>query len=234
VIDRIEAHKRRIIKALILANWGFVAFVMVWAYYVEGDSWRRIVVMFDSEGTPIAWFSSVQLLLVGLVAYGTHVVTRLRDHQLGRITRYRWVWPFLASGFVLLSLDEFFMFHEQLRERIMKPHDLLTSVPGFKPGDIGLFIYLAVGFGVAYFLVQALRPNKTAVRLFFAAIAVITPLVILDAFHVGILWDNLYVRRLYLVTEEVGENIAELLFLLSFVLVFFDRLLELVGGSPRE
>jgi hypothetical protein len=218
--------------ALILANWAFVAFVMLWSYYVEGDSWRRIVAMFDSEGTPIAWFSSVQLLLVGLVAYGAHVVTRLRDGQVGRISRFRWVWPFLAAGFVVLALDEFFMFHEQLRERLMRPNDLFTEIPGFKPGDIGLFIYLAVGFAVTYFVVQVLRPNKHAVRLFFAAIAVITPLVFLDAFHVGFLWDDITVRRLYLVTEEVGENIAELLFLLSFLLVFFDRLLELVAGEP--
>ncbi|HIF05630.1 MAG TPA: hypothetical protein EYQ64_01385 [Gemmatimonadetes bacterium] len=235
MIQLVQRHKRLMIQALILINYFFVVFVVGWNHYVEGDSWRTIVRMFDTERTPIAWFSSVQLLCVGFVAYATYLVTRLHDERRGETSAYRWIWPLLALGFVVLALDEFFMFHEQLRTRIMRPNDLLTNVPGFNPGDIGLFIPLIGGIAFAYFIVQALRPNLNSVRLFIAALVLITPLVILDAFHIGWIWDNLNRRFIQIVTEEIGENIAELLFLLSFLLVFFDRLGDLMRApEPGE
>jgi hypothetical protein len=236
MIDRIKRHKRHIIQGLILANYFFVVLVVGWNHYVEGDSWARVVRMFDSERTPIAWFSSVQLLAVALTAYATHAVTRMHDEARGTLSPHRWVWPLMATGFVVLSLDEFFMFHEQLRERIMKPNELLTEIPGFNPGDIGLFIPLIAGIAVSYYIVQALKSNPVSVRLFLAALILITPLVILDAFHIPWIWDNLTRRYIQIVVEEIGENVAQLLFLLSFLLIFFDRLVDLVrtpGGAQE-
>ena len=78
--------------------------------------------------------------------------------------------------------------------------------------------------------------NVYSVRLFLAAVLIITPLVILDAFHIGWIWNNLNRRFIQIVTEEIGENLAELLFLLSFLLVFFDRLRDLMdaeGGAAE-
>lgn len=229
----VERHQRLIIQGLILANYFFIVFVVGWNHYVEGDSWRRIVRMFDAERTPIAWFSSMQLLFVAFTAFATHFVTKLNDHRRGETSPRRWIWPLLSVGFVVLSLDEYFMFHEQLRERIMKPNELLTQVPGFNPGDIGLFIPLAVGIALSHVIVQALKPNTHSVRLFIAALLIITPLVFLDAFHVDWIWGNLNRRYIQIVTEEIGENLAELLFLLSFLLIFFDRLRDLMEAGDH-
>ena len=109
----------------------------------------------------------------------------------------------------------------------------IILVPGFNPGDIGLFIPLFVGIALSYVIVQALKPNQHSVRLFIAAVLIITPLVFLDAFHIDWIWGNLNRRYIQIVTEEIGENLAELLFLLSFLLVFFDRLSDLMGSGNR-
>ena len=234
MIDRIQRHKGRVMLGLILVNYGFVLTVVVWNRYVGGDSWARIVRMFDSERTPIAWFSSVQLLAVALAAYATHIVTDIHDAARSVRSAHPWVWPTLALGFVGLSLDEFFLFHERLREQVLQPRGILTNVPGFTPGDIGLFIPLLAGIAIAYFVIQALKPNRYSVRLFVAALALITPLVILDAFHVPWIWDDLARRRIQIVTEEIGEQLAQLLFLLSFLLIFYDRLTDLVGADGGD
>ena len=49
MIQLVQRHKRLMIQALILINYFFVVFVVGWNHYVEGDSWRTIVRMFDTE-----------------------------------------------------------------------------------------------------------------------------------------------------------------------------------------
>ncbi|MEE8292589.1 MAG: hypothetical protein V3R80_14030 [Candidatus Tectomicrobia bacterium] len=233
----LQQQKRIIVGTLIAANILFPLFIVLWGHYVDGVGWHRIERLIDREGNSITWFSSVQLLLTGLVAYATYVATQLNDLRDGQETPYRWAWLFLAFGFVFLACDEFFMYHEQLRERILKPNRVLTDIPKFNPGDAGLFVYLAVGLTMSYFFVQILRSNRSSVVLFVSAIAVITPLVILDGFYFEFIRDNPTVRTTYNMIEEIGENIAGLLFLLSFLMILFDRLQPLLtppGGGRSE
>ena len=76
--------------------------------------------------------------------------------------RRSWPWLLVGLGFFFLSFDEQFEIHETVRETVLKPHDVLTSVPGLKPGDVILPLYAVAGIWLTWVLLEDL--SKPVVR----------------------------------------------------------------------
>ena len=77
---------------------------------------------------------------------------------------------------------------------------------------------------------QVLKQHRTSLILFLSAVAIMIPVVIVDSFRIGFIQQSYDLRRVFWISEEIAENGAELLFLLAFVLIFFDKL-ERLGGD---
>ena len=105
-------HLRRLGAALIVANLllplGLIAYAAL--------AGRDYAPLFWGERTAIAWFSSVQLLLIAGVAWANHETASLiRRVDPEDEPQRRWIWAVFAVGFVYLSIDERFGFHEFMR-----------------------------------------------------------------------------------------------------------------------
>jgi hypothetical protein len=223
----IERQRRIVRAAHVSANVLFPLFLALWGHFVDEMDWDDVWEVFYGEGNAITWFSSVQLLFVAALCYLTYATTWLVDARAGGRTRFRDVWRLLALAFAFLACDEYFMFHEQLREQLLKPRGLFTDVPSLKPGDIGLFLYLAAGLLMLYFLWQILRSRRSSVVLFAAGLLLMIPLAVLDAFEIPFFWSHVELWNNYVIVEEVGENACQMLFGLGVAGILFDRLAAL-------
>lgn len=234
--DYVEKQRKITVALLIFLYLFFHIFIIMWGHYADDLEWSKIWKVIEYEHSAVAWYSSVQLLLIGLVAYLTYVVSKMNDIKTQQKTPYLWVWLFLALGFVFLGCDEAFMYHEQLRDEILVPKKILSKDSNVR--DVGFLLYLGAGLAMSYFFFQILRSSRTSVILFAGAILVIAPIVVLDTYKFDFVYSNWTVRHRYNIVEELGENLAELLFLLSFLSIFFDRLKNLftpsVSGNATE
>jgi hypothetical protein len=97
----------------------------------------------------------------------------------------RWYpWLLLASFFLLLALDERFMFHELVKERILFSHNH-TSRPVYE-----LPVIIGAGLGVWAALLlwrHTLLPSRI---LILGAAALGTTSVVIDVLAAGVLWEE--------------------------------------------
>ncbi len=188
--------------------------------------------LFWGEDNLITWFSSVQLLLIGMVAWLNREVAvlaqRLGGEGEGRIRA--WIWWIFMLGFFFLSLDERFRIHEQVRDQILKPDGLFVGLEYLRPGDVGLYFYLAVGLFFTGFLLAELRRYPWSLAFFVAALLLTLSVAVVDSLPERLMEGWSWRRFMTSAFEEVGENTAQLLFLLSFTTVLHGRLRRL--GAP--
>lgn len=189
---------------------------------LEGRDFYRVI---DGERNAMTWFSSLQLMLIALVAALNTGPSRLR----GGVRRHAWVWPLTAAGFVFLALDERFEFHETLRNEVLRPADLFADILWIDTGDVVLFGYLAAGLVLAYFLFRELAP--VARWLFAAALALTAAVFVLDSLPREMTRD---VRALTTIVEELGETAGQLLFLLAFLLTWRFNVSALAGKPQGD
>jgi hypothetical protein len=178
---------------------------------------------FWGEGNAITWFSSLQLIAVGVIALLNHQAAALSRRLVSsREAGRSWIWLVFAAGFFFLAVDEQFEVHETVRDRVLRPRGLFDGIPNLRPGDVGLWFYLAVGVICALFLLRELRRSRLALGLFAAALLIIATVNAVDSLPVATeqrispFWTSAF--------EEVGELWSELLFLLSFLVLLHRRL----------
>ena len=188
---------------------------------------------FWGEDNLITWFSSVQLVLIGLVAYLNYSAASLWRGLGGEGNRGYWIWLVFTAGFLFLALDERFEIHEALREGIIQSHGEVSILPFARPGDIGMYLYLAVGLVLMVFLVSELRVARSGLLLFVTAVAIAASIVVVDSMPKDITsqWPLQFRRFLTSVFEEGGEIWAQFFFLLSFLSVLRERL-SWIGALP--
>ncbi|MEL7450555.1 MAG: hypothetical protein AAFN78_15185, partial [Pseudomonadota bacterium] len=171
------------------------------------------------ERNVITWFSSVQLVLVGVVAYGNFELTGVL-RRVGAVAGRRWIWLLFGCAFVFLAIDERFEFHEFVRDQLLRPADVADDLPGIRSGDITMYVYLAVGLVAAGFLVEALRRNPTALVLFGSAVMLSVAFTLVDTLEHDITAEWIWPRFWTSAFEETAEIWAQGLFALSFLAVF--------------
>ncbi len=219
--------------AIVLINLLLPLGIMVQAAVTDDPYWK----LFEGEQNAITWFSSVQLLLVGLAAYFNHQVAGLSQSLNPAETgKSYWIWLVFALGFVFLSLDERFEIHQNLREEVLMPLNILVDIPYVRPADVLLFVYMAIGLGFTVFLVRELRRRTLAFVLFIVALALIMASAVMDSLLLEITRSWPFPHFWTSAFEETGEIWSQLLFLLSFLTVLQSRLIELdhVSGKLRS
>ena len=217
---------RRVVIAMAVINVLLPTSLFVHAGLTGEDYWD----FFDGERNAITWFSTLQLLVVGLVAYANYaLIGLLKRAGAGAPTDRRWIWLVFALGFVFLGIDERFEVHEALRDNVLIPADLFVGLAWARPGDIVLHLYLGIGLILTGFLISELRRAPRALTLFLAAIGLSGIVVVIDALPLDLVsqwpgspfWDSAF--------EEMGELWAQFLFLCSFMAAFVARLKRLLG-----
>lgn len=175
----------------------------------------------QGEENAVTWFSSVQLLLVGLSAWFNFAAQAVLDPDRAR---RGWIWLVFGAGFVTLGVDERFSFHERLRDEVVAPADRFTEISFLEPGDIGLYIVFLVGLVCAVFLLRQLKRNPPALPLFLSALILSLVIVVMDSLRGEISYNLPMADFWNYVFEEIGELWAQCLFLLSFLVVLRARL----------
>lgn len=210
---------------LVLANLLVLASLLTYTVLQSRPLWT----LFRREYSLATWFSSVQLLLLALVAYAIYRLLAVSRGVGTAAVRHRWVWGVVACGFLVLALDERFGIHEVLRDALFRPAGIWADSPYFIPGDAGLHLFFLVGLVLTPFLIGELRPARGSLMLYGLALLLSLAVILIDSLRGSTVqgwpawrfWDYTF--------EEMGEIWAELLFLLAFLGVLSRRLGELAG-----
>ena len=203
--------------------WSFVLMNLVFpaALYISGlpRPWKA----FYGETSYINWFSSVQCAILATLGLAVFFITRLGRAVGSDPVRRSWPWIVLFLGFALMSFDEKFEIHERVRKNVLRPHGVMTNVPGLKPGDIVLPLYAVAGVVLTLVLVGDLRRYRRSLVVFVAALTLIVIIAVQDSLSLRV-FKIPTVRHMQIVVEEVGEVWAQALFAVSLVLHFFHKL----------
>jgi hypothetical protein len=219
---------------LISANVLVPATIVLWAHFVSREEWTDIAWVIHGEGNGISWLSSVQLLVLALLCLVNGALTRLIDQREGERSRFRWLWPLMAVGFVAASWDEYFMGHELIRDQVLVPAGVMTDVPGLRSGDVVVLGYAAVAWIMLYFIWQVMRPNRRALVLLVIGLVILTIFTATDALEIPFLQPlpgNQGVYQVGIIAEELGELPAQLFMALAFLSVMFRKLVALMPGE---
>jgi hypothetical protein len=157
------------VAALMLC--GFLAVVLAIAFLNHRYSPVSVVAGEDSVGT---WASGMLLVVSATIS----------------LTRgFRLPWPAVALFFLVLALDERFMFHESLKARLIMQYKLDPLHPGLV-AELPVMVGALVGAIVSLILWR--RFQKTGKILI--AIAVIFGLssVVIDVFSFGVFWEDIF------------------------------------------
>ena len=98
---------RRLALLLVAVNVLLPIYLYVVAQIEDEPLWWS----FSGERHHANWLSSVQCLIVGLVAWAVHVAAATsRRLGSGPAPRHAWIWPVFCLGFWFLTVDERFHF----------------------------------------------------------------------------------------------------------------------------
>ena len=215
-------------RALHRFGWWMIALnilvpagIFVQAAVQEVGYWH----LFWGEDNLITWFSAMQLLLVAGVAWlNAETAAEARRLQGVEAAAHPWIWWIFTAGFIFLALDEQFRIHEQVRDELLKPNGWFTHLHHIRPGDVMFYFYFIVGVVLAVRLWSELRRFSGALALFGAALVVAGAVIVVDALPESEVAHWPWPRFWSSAYEEIGENLAEMFFLLAFLKVLTGRL----------
>ena len=214
-----EREIRRFGLVVVVLGVGLPLLLLAWS--LTGD--RSPEDVFGGEGNFISWLSSVQMIVIAVVAYlNASAIWHARENARGASGRSRvpgspWLWVTFAAGFVFLSADEQLMFHEWLRDEVLAPKEMFSG-KYLETGDIGLYIYMAVGCGLMALLAREQGFRSVPMRFFYAAVALAGTVVVFDAIPYDVRANQWGISgSVNQPLEEISECWAQLLFCLSFL-----------------
>lgn len=221
ILARLQGMARRFGLFLVVVCLLVPVASLIYARLTEQPWWR----LFRAEGNLTNWWSSMQLVALALLAWANGWLRGVME-QAGLLATgpLRRAWTVVGLGFVFLSLDESFNYHEWLRDELFRAQDLFTHSRYIIPGDVGLYLFFLVGLALVPFLLAELRDRLPAARLLIAGLVLSVPLLVIDSLQDRVMrqwwswrfWDYFF--------EEQGEIVAELLFALAFLVLIHHRL----------
>jgi hypothetical protein len=172
--------------------------------------WAQIVNLTVERNLP-TFYSSYLLALVALT------VIMCGRHERGvtlQWQRDRYVWPFLALGFLFLSVDESFMIHEALND-LLRQH---LSIPALR-GNYWTLVYFPIGLAALVVCVPwgrrllVRQPVMVGILAVGVGLEVLSP--VLEVAGVTFAKQNaLY--KISATIEETAEMLATVAFLIAF------------------
>ncbi len=210
----VREYGRRLLRRLVAAVGTFDLCYPVAVFVYAHESGRPYWRFFAAEGNFTAWWSSLQLLLLALVSW---MIYRFRMLTAGKArTGGTWLWLVATAAFLLFALDERFGFHEWLRDAVFRPLDLFTGSAYVIDGDVGLYLFLALGLAALPLWWRELD-HPPAQRFLVAALVLTTVVVVIDSLTTEAIRRLPFWRFWDYPFEEVGEVWAQWLFLAAFV-----------------
>ena len=175
--------------------------------------WKNIIY----ERSALTWVESLILSACSMISFFNFLFLK---KQKGKISG---IWILLTSVFLYLALDERFMLHEGIRERILKPNNIqLKFLFWVEKGDYVLLMFMVAGLSILPFIFKELKSDKTSMRFFitgiiFSVFAVLT-------YTIDLRGKQLQSQYLIQYVEEVLETSGMLCFFNSFTANFFKIL----------
>jgi hypothetical protein len=129
-----------------------------------------------------------------------------------------WIWLLMVIAFVFMAFDEFFQFHEALRNKVLAPRGI--RLPGFSwtaPGDFVLIVYAFAGLVMIPAIWRRLAQRKASLVFFLIGVG-------LAAIAVGI--DSLDFTKMThnrLIVDQFIEEVLETYGMLCFFIAFYLR-----------
>ena len=156
------------------------------------------------EGDLLTYVSVVLLLLVSAAALG-HVF-RVGGWE-------RWLWVLIGGGFIYLTLDEYYLFHERLDWWMHRTFDIKeTDLSDELDGAIVL-LYGVIALGVIVMFRNIMRRYRGSLTLLAVAFTFLLLMIIVDLLHTDFYFDTRYF-------EESCKVLSEYFFLLAFVVPY--------------
>ncbi len=223
IVDTAKRQTLRLAVLMGIVNLLFPPGVFLYADLIGKDWWY----LFWSERGALTWFSSIQLLLIGIVAYANHRTLALLKRLHVVEDPGNWIWLVFTVGFIFLGLDEGFHLHEDFRDKVLRPSGLLDTIPYVGGAEVILYFYFLVGVVFAVFLIRQLYHWPLSLVFFGAALALALATVTVDSlglshtrrWPLGVFWNSIF--------EETGEIWAQYLFLLAFLVLLRRRFEQL-------
>lgn len=208
----VEFFKRWTAWGIVLANVGFISVCMAWG-------WPQWWININYEKSALTWFSSVQLVLSSLCALGCSALGRLPLNRIEKLKEQWRVWGLLSAGYLFLSLDEEFQFHERVREGFLKPHEIGTHLSGIGPSDFLLILYALAGLIIAWRLYLYFAGDRSTQVWLVAGLGFAILAVAIDAID----WHgrSLAFLRAEQFTEELLETAGQMCLLSAYARHFW-------------
>lgn len=177
------------------------------------------------EQAPMAFFQAVVLLCAAFSAAVLCLLAALR----GAPSREMLIWAVLSAGLLVLMLDDQFYVHQRLRDSYLA--SLGVGLPWGRPGDYLVAAYAGVGLLFAPLVLRRLRPDRLALGLFVAGVALALTAAIADTFDIQQM--SMTTERRVQTLEEVVEGVTGGLLAGALVVHLVDRLAGLarVGAA---
>jgi uncharacterized protein with PQ loop repeat len=217
-LGRLHKLQRNIILiTIIFPALSVVIFVAAqWPQY-----WKWIA----TEDTPMTTLQVAVMYTIALVCWSIAGLNHLRFNAARSIR-----WLVLGSSFFWFALDDRFAIHERIRDSFLAPKGVVIPFLPIAPGDFILPFYMAVGLLTLKWLLPIFQENKTIRNRFLAGIAVSALVITVDAYDIHRLDMN--AERLEQTVEEVGELIAQTLFLQGSIFAWFKLIAD--GAKVTE
>lgn len=178
------------------------------------------------EQAPVTFFQVALLLGAAFSAALLCFVAALRAASRQDVV----VWAVLATGFVVLALDDQFYLHQRLRDVYLAP--LGVGLPWGSPGDYVLVVYAAAGLVFLPLVLRLLATDRFALALFVAGVVLTAAVVAADTFDVERM--TLATERLQQTLEEVAEGLAAAFLASALISHAINRLADLAARRTTE
>ena len=208
--------------AVVLVVVNIVLPVCLYVYAVVDDQpyWRP----FRADGTAVSWLSSLQLLLIAVMARLIYVSNARIPPQDAFSRRHNWLWLAAAWAFVVFAFDERLDLHEGIRDNFLRPSGLFTDVSWLVSGDVVLYFFWALAVAVSPWLLRDMTRRRGTTALFTSAILLAFVVIVIDSLKGQVMRNLPYWRFWDYVFEELGELWVQLLLLFLFLRELTARL----------
>ncbi len=181
--------------------------------------WKNIIY----ERSALTWVESLLLFSCSLLSLFNLLLKRVRTGKLQA------VWILLSVAFLYLAIDERFMLHEAIREKVLKPnHIYLNFLFWIEKGDYVLIAFMVIGLSLLPLVLNEIKSSRKAFLFFIAGILCSALAVGADTIDLHGL--NLPVQYSIQYIEEILETGGMLCFLNSFAAKFFESLNDIALG----
>lgn len=214
-MERIKTIENAIIIFLILFT---IVFISILIYLAYPEYWLFI----NTENTPMTWYQSVLLFAISIFAFFNANLFFLKSEKV-----YVLLWIIIGFAFLFFSLDEKFMFHEQIRNNILKPKNIrLNFLPWVGVGDFILMVYLLIALIALPFYIKTIKKFKKSLVFLLVGFLFCFFAILADSYDIEKMQNN--TLRIEQFMEEISEGFGFTFILISVMLSAVGNIKELI------